>query len=357
MRGLIAILALVLLAACVGGSPAQFKGDVDSFAAGVANARNGYVEQRDDYVSYLEALEREVLLAEGQRPPLLDGSSLGACGSQLDIWKDDWSPANGIEDASYQANLKRFLQSCRPHKDVGDNVQALTLEAGDPTPLHSRLAQALVSYAEAMQRLTAVADDRQAFEDAASEGSGALTGLLVSSRGLAEEIGLGQPLNIDDELTVVSSALIGVIGATLEAKRRGALSDIASANQPAVDRAADALAAISRYYHLAGLSELVASYGAATDATNAPPSAAAYAAAVDDVLRKYKAMAGYAKTDPGKVFVEMKEAHRALVKRLEDPGARLGELAGSIEQFEQTSKDVREAIRGIRVKFRGGDGT
>jgi hypothetical protein len=360
MRRLIAIPALAILSACVAGSPAQFKGDVDAFAEGVGNAKTAYEQQREDYVTYLESLEREVLLTTEPRPTLLDGATLGACGNGLDDWKDEWSPESGIEGASYQENLTRFLKSCQPHKEVEGRAQAFTLKAGDPTPMHSRLARALVSYASAMQRLTAVADDRKAFEDAASESRDNFTGLLASARNLAKEAGVAEPLDIDDELTVVSNALIQAIAAGLEAKRRAALAEIAEANQKAVEAAADALAAIARYYHLSALSEFVERYSDAVGKTahaDIKNSAGSYGSAVDDTLLKYQAMIEYAKTDPGQVFNEMKDAHRALVKRLNDPKARLGELAGSIETFHQTSKDVLEAIRGIRVKFRGGDQT
>ncbi len=80
MRRLGAIPALAVLSACVAGSPAQFKGDVDVFAEGVGNAKTAYEQQREDYVTYLESLEREVLLSTEPRPALLDGATLGACG-------------------------------------------------------------------------------------------------------------------------------------------------------------------------------------------------------------------------------------------------------------------------------------
>lgn len=360
MLRLLAISALVVLTACATGSPAQFKSDVDTFAEGVGNANTAYKQQREDFVTYLESLEREVLLNTEPRPGLLAGDSVGACGDGLAVWKDEWSRDSGIEGTGYQKNLQKFLTSCQPHKEVGETTAVLTLEAGDPTPMHSRLALALVSYASTMQRLTAVAGDRKAFEEAAGESRDSVTGLLASANSLAKEIGGVAPLQIDKELTVVSNALIQAVAAGLEAKRRAALAKIAEANQKAVETAADALAAITRYYHLAALSELVERYSDAADNTtrrDIRSSAGSYGAAVDDMLLKYQAMAEYAKTDPGQVFNEMKDAHRALIKRLNDPEARLGEFAGSIETFHQTSKDVLEAIRGIRVKFHGGDKT
>ena len=365
MRTYLLLAAAGLLAACAVGSPANYRNDIDAFAAGVANARQAYVTERNGYVDYLESLERDALLAEGERPRLVDGAEFGACAEELDGWKDGWSPDLGVSDKTFARNLRTFLLACRLHKEIAldageagpQSAVPLSLVVGDPTPAHTRLAEALVSYAARMQALAEVADDRRAFEDAAGGAREALTGLLASAGDLGEELGLEDPIAIDEELTVVGNALITAVGARLEARRREALSDIAGANQVAVEAAADKLAAISRYYHLAALSDLVERYGDAVDETAdeaVRASAGAYAEAVDDVFARHEAVVAYARTDPGKVFIEMKDAHAALVKRLADPGARLQELAGSIEDFHQTSQDVLAAIRGIRVKLGGG---
>ena len=72
------------------------------------------------------------------------------------------------------------------------------------------------------------------------------------------------------------------------------------------------------------------------------------------VTAAHETLIVYARTDPGAVFEQMVDAHQALQIKLNDPDARLQDLAGSIQDFYQTSRDVLIAIRAARVKLEGG---
>jgi len=354
MRNLIVVGVALALAGC-GGSLSRFLNDVEVFSADVGKAGSAYREERDFYVSYLEGLETRALLRE--RPKLSDGPEVGACDAWISEWQGQWDKNKKEVDATaYLQGVSKLLTQCRLHKAVGNTTEMLQIQAGDPTPNHTRLADALQKYARNLALLANSAGDRKAFTDAAQDAKGHFLELLASARSLGVALGSESPLNIDKEVSVIGSVLIDAVGASLEARRRRALARIIEATHPAIVESASRLAAISRFYHLAALPRLAADYEGAVDQTTLSAVRAneqSYDGALKIAIARHKALIDYTRFDPGLVFDSMVTAHLALGRRLEDPEVRLAELAGSLENFSFNAEKAVGAIRAIRVKIEG----
>lgn len=353
MRTLILLAVVTLLDACT-VTPTQYRGDTDVFADGIDNAVIAYSEEQNHYLTYLNVLEMRKLMRD--RPSLIDGPDYGACGDSIVAWRNEWDAESGIAGPDYDDGLNRLLSACALHRTNGEKVEQLMIRVGDPTPNHTRLARALQRYAAALAELASSADDREAFDSAAGQAQDNILGLVASVRDIGVQLGASDRLNIDDELTVIGSAIIQGIGSKLEADRRAALARIVAATGPSINEASQHLASITRFYHLAALPNLANNYEAATDAidVNVRSSTTLYGPALDRVMAAHETLMVYARTDPGAVFEQMIDAHQALQVKLEDPDAALQDLAGSLQIFYETSRDVLTAIRAARVKLEGG---
>ena len=230
----------------------------------------------------------------------------------------------------------------------------LRIEVDDPTPHHTRLAQSLKRYAAALAELANSTKNRAAFEKAAQGAKDKFVGLLGSARNIGKALGAPKLLDIDKEVSVIGTILVRAVASALESRRRKALGKVVQATHPAVREAANHLASITRFYHLAAVPKLAKSYEDAVDqtaSTRVRANEALYGRSLEDATAAQRALIDYARTDPGSVYERMIDAHEALRIRLQDPKARLRELAGSIEEFVRSAKEARDAIRGIRVKL------
>lgn len=352
MRKLVLLTVATMVVSCT-VTPTRYRGDIDVFSGGVGNAVTAYIEEQDHYLNYLNALEMRKLLRD--RPVLVDGPKSGACGDSITEWRNEWDAQAGVAGPQYSEGLKRLLAGCALYRKDGEVFEKLMIRVGDPTPYHTRLAHALGHYAAALAELANSADDRAAFDSAAEEAKDNILEFVASARDIRAQVGAGRRLNIDDELSIIGSAIINGIGAKLEADRRDALARIVEATSPFIGEAASHLASITRFYHLAAVPNLGTVYENAIDAIDADARASPilYERALDRVTVAHEALIVYTRTDPGAVFEQMIEAHQALQIKLNDPDARLQDLAGSVQDFYQTSRDVLTAIRAARVKLEG----
>jgi hypothetical protein len=321
----------------------------------VDNAVAAYRDEQEYYLTYLKGLDMRALLRE--RPELLDGPELGACMDSVIDWQNRWDSDSGVGTEDYEEGLASLLVGCRLHRTVGGQAERLSIGGGDPTPNHTRLADALAQYANALAVLSNSTGDREAFQEAAENAKDNILELLAAARDTGEKLGVSSPLDIDEELGVIGSALIDGVGAALEARRREALGRVVKATHPAVKETATHLAAITRFYHLAAVPKLTSDYEAAVDETgrtDVRASETLYSQTLERATAAQERLIAYARTDPGAVYERMVEAHEALRLKLEDPGVRLGELAGSVQDFHKISMDVLDAIRSARIKAEGG---
>ncbi len=356
LKSLLCVAATVLLTACatLGVEPEQVRTNVGTFASGVETATTIFREEQQRFVQVHAALARNAL--EANLSPVRQNR--GQCRRAS---RDFLTAATteGLSSADYAAAAAAFSEACaierqRPQIAGGDGGDwvPLTLEAGETLPRHNRLAQALDRYAASLRELSQSAQDRQAFDEAAT---GAKDSLLAFVQAAMSET--GRSFEFGNEANVIGSAINGAIGAALEAKRQQAITDVVVASQPAIQAAADVLAAATRSYHAGAVPDLRERLiDAVRDTTEAARNndAAKYKSALDDAVAAQQLLITYINTDPGFSFVEMAKAHDALGKQLADPEISPGRLAGQVEYFLTTSRDVLDAVRSVSRKVGGG---
>lgn len=357
--GLVALVT-VALAACA--SPQRFKGDVELFAAAVDNAAKAYDLQGQQVQAYVTEVEMRRLLRI--RPALQDGPNFGDCRKIETSWQNkadaEWERSGGIDPDDYRTSAKALLETCQIYAEIDGKIDRIEIDAGDIRPEHTRLMQGLVAYARGLTALVDSAADRKAFGEAATGARDDFMELLAASRNVGRSIqgkgGPAKPLEIEEELTIISSLLIQAVGASLENKRREALAKMVSAMQPAVEEATNRLAAMMRFRHLTVLPRVMKAFRAAVDAStleDVQHNERLYNDMLSRAVAIREAIAVAARIDPGAIFESMVAAHTAIGIAIRDPEARLGELAGSVQDFYDTTKRGLDAIKSLRAKLDG----
>lgn len=366
------------LAGCTATSPVRLAGDVDVFAAGVVQATKTYREQRDFFVAYRNDQEWDRLrlavreTGEGDAPPfIVIGEEIGGATCQDAV--TDWSTTAdnpipvevnngserqevlaGISDAAYSEGYKDILEACQLGLEIGGRVTPLNLSRQTLSPLHDRLAEGLEGYVQGLRLLVSNADTTE-FDEAAAAALEKFREFFASTQDIALKLkeSNDEPLEIDQELGVIGSALARAIAATLEAKRRQEIARVVEASQDVVDRAAAKLAAISRHYHIAAAEKFSDDYVLAAEAANSAidQKASDFEQKIELASKAEQDFHDFVSLDPAAPFNAMASAHKALAKKVSDPDFDLGDFAGDIQDFFEVSATTLESLRSIRRKI------